>query len=161
MHDLQAVAKECIRQLEAIGIRCGIVTVEPDKRARRRWGSCRKLPDGGCRIGISPKLLEAPIDALKNTLYHELLHAATDVTGHTGRWKQLAAYVSRTLHTDITRTASFEDKGLDPDEDETVRYRFECTGCGIRVLRYRASPFTRNPARYRCSRCGSSFRKIP
>lgn len=159
MHNLQAVAKDCIAQLEAIGIRCGPVTVAQDKRARRRWGSCRKLPDGGCRIGISPRLLEAPLDALKNTLYHELLHAATDVTGHTGPWKTMAAYVSRALGTDITRTATWEDKGLDPATDN-VRYRFICTGCGAQVLRYRACPFTKHYKHYRCSRCGSSFKPV-
>ena len=160
MHDLQAVAQSCIQQLEAIGIHCHNLTVGLDKRARRRWGSCRKFPDGTYRIGITPKLLDASLEALQNTLYHELLHAATDCTGHTGRWKQMAAYVSRTLGTDITRTATFEDKGLDPEEDRTIRYRFACRGCGAQVIRYRACAFTRHPQRYRCSRCGGSFQSL-
>ena len=160
MVDLQRIAEECMDDLEELGIGCGQVRFELDKRARRRWGSCRKYPDGSCRIGISPKLLEAPQEALKNTLYHELLHAATGVTGHTGRWKMLAAYVSKELGTDITRTASWEEKGLDEATDPTVRYRFVCTGCGTQVIRFRACPFTRRYKRYRCGRCGGQFRPL-
>lgn len=159
MHDLQTVGQSCKERLEAMGIRCGAVCFELDTRARRRWGSCRKLPDGSCRIGISPKLLEAPLEALENTLYHELLHAATDVTGHTGPWKAMAAYVSRTLGTQIRRTATFEDKGM-AEAEADAPYRFVCTGCGALVLRYRACPFTRRPGRYRCSRCGKPFRRV-
>lgn len=159
MHDLQATAANCKAQLKSIGICCPDVPVELDKRASRRWGVCRKYPDGTYRIGISPKLLSAPLGALENTLYHEFLHAATDCTGHTGAWKQLAQYVSRTLGTDITRTATWEDKGLDQNADTSVRYRFVCAGCGAQVVRYRACPFTKRYKRYRCSRCGGSFRK--
>ena len=159
MHDLQAVGQSCKARLEAMGIRCGAVRFELDTRARRRWGSCRRLPGGGCRIGVSPRLLEAPREALENTLYHELLHAATGVTGHTGSWKQLAALVSQRLGTRITRTATFEDKGLSGQEADAP-YRFVCTGCGAQVLRYRACPFTRRPDRYRCSRCGKPFRRL-
>lgn len=160
MHDLQAVAACCRADLEGMGIRCGKVTVELDKRARRRWGCCRKLPDGSYRIGISAKLLDAPLEALKNTLYHEYLHAATGCDGHTGRWKQLAVLVGRQFGTDIARTASWEDKGLDQNADTTIRYRFACTGCGVQVIRFRACPFTKHYRRYRCSRCGASFKPM-
>lgn len=160
MHDLQATAKACIADLEALNIHCGKVALELDTRARRRWGCCRKLPDGSYRIGISPKLLNAPMEALKNTLYHELLHAATGCDGHTGRWKQLAGLVSRRYGTDITRTSSWEAKGLDQNTDPTVRYRFVCTGCGAQVVRFRACTFTKRYTRYRCSRCGGSFKPM-
>ena len=159
MHDLQAVGQSCKARLEAMGIRCGAVRFELDTRSRRRWGSCRRLAEGGCRIGISPKLLEAPRAALENTLYHELLHAATGVTGHTGKWKQLAAFVSAKLGTNITRTSTFGDKGLDEAKAEAP-YRYSCTGCGALVLRYRACAFTKAPHRYRCSRCGNPFQRL-
>ena len=161
MHDLQATAAKCKMELERLGIAiCNIRGVELDKRARRTWGTCRKFPDGSFRIGISPKLLQAPLEALENTLYHEYLHAATDCKGHRGRWKQLAERVNRSLGTSISCTASWQDQGLDQKTDPTVRYRFTCTGCGAEVIRFRACAFTQNPGRYRCRRCGGSFRPI-
>lgn len=163
MHDLQKTAKECMETLAGLGISCGpIRCVEVDRRARRTWGTCRRYPDGSFRIGISPKLLadEVPVESLKETLYHELLHAATDAAGHTGRWKELAGQVNRALGTHIRRTASWAERGLDIREDATVRYRFVCTGCGQEVVRFRACPFTRHYKRYRCARCGSSFKPL-
>ena len=161
MHDLLAVAASCRSDLEALGINCGVVRgIELDKRACRTWGTCRKYPDGSYRIGISPKLLaeDVPLDVLKNTLYHEFLHAATGCSGHTGQWKQYAKLVSNALNVQISRTASWEDKGLDLKEDTTVRYRFACQGCGAEVIRFRACRFTKYYKRYRCARCGGSFR---
>ena len=159
MHDLQAAGRYCIIRLEELGIRCGSVVFALDTRARRRWGSCRRLPDGSYRIGISPKLLEAPAESLYNTLYHELLHAATGCTGHTGRWKVLAERVGPVLGTDIKRTATWAEKGLEEQSDTAVRYRFVCIGCGAQVVRYRACLFTKRYKHYRCGRCGGSFRK--
>ena len=159
MHDLQTAAAKCKADLERLGIVIPNVRgVELDNRARRTWGTCRKFPDGSFRIGISPKLLQAPLEALENTLYHEFLHAATDCQGHRGQWKQLAERVNSSLGTAISRTASWEDKGLDQNTDSTVRYRFVCTGCGAEVIRFRACAFTKRYSRYRCSRCGGSFR---
>lgn len=160
MHDLQAMARQCIRDLTELGIQCGpICEVSLDKRARRTWGTCRKMPDGSFRIGISPKLLadEVPLESLKETLYHELLHAAAHGDGHTGRWKALADLVNRSLGTNIRRTASWADQGLDMDRDATIRYRFLCTGCGQELIRFRACAFTKHYKRYRCARCGGSF----
>ena len=159
MHDLQTAGECCVVRLRELGICCGSVIFALDTRARRRWGTCRRLPDGSFRIGVSPKLLEASREALDNTLYHELLHAATDCTGHTGRWKALAEYVSTSLGTDIKRTASWGEKGLDEAADTAVRYRYRCDGCGAQVVSYRACAFTKHYKRYRCGLCGGSFRK--
>lgn len=161
MHDLQAAARQCMETLAGLGIHCGpIGEVAVDTRARRTWGTCRKLPDGSFRIGISPKLLEdgVPLESLKETLYHELLHAAAHGDGHNGRWKALAAYVNRSLGTNIRRTASWADHGLDMDRDATIRYRFVCTGCGQEIVRFRACAFTKHTGSYRCARCGGKFK---
>jgi predicted SprT family Zn-dependent metalloprotease len=163
MHDLLQTAAQCRAQLEELGIDCSAVRcVEPDKRARRTWGTCRKFPDGSCRIGVSTKLLadEVPTEALKDTIYHEFLHAATGCTGHRGAWKELAAFVNGRLGTTIGRTATWAQKGLDQSEDPTIRYRFACRGCGQEVVRFRACRFTKYYKRYVCARCGGKFQKL-
>jgi len=164
MHDLQALTKDCMAILSRLGIPCAQVSrVEVDKRARRTWGTCRRLLDGSYRIGISPILLQdnTPEQSLIQTLYHELLHAATGMTGHTGRWKEYANVLNRVLGTNIRRTASWQDMQLEEERDAHARYRFRCRGCGQILTRYRLCPFVRHPQRYRCSSCGGSFVQLP
>ena len=158
MHDLAAVATQCRARLEALGIPIrGIRDIEINKRAMRTWGTCCRNSNGTYSITINPKLLDAPLESLETTLYHEFLHAATGCEGHTGAWKQLAEKVNAALGTHIQRTTSWEDKGLDKTTDPTVRYRFVCSRCGAEVIRFRTCTFTKHYTRYRCGHCGGDF----
>ena len=162
MHDLQRVYAQCLQELTALGIQCGIVRqVVADGRTKGSWGSCRRNPDGSFRIAINPKLLadSTPPESLRQTMLHELLHTAAPGEGHKGRWKELAHRVNCALGTRIKRTASWEEQGLDGEKDAAIRYRYACAGCGREVVRYRACPFTRHPNRYRCGHCGGKFQK--
>ena len=159
MHDLNAVTRECLGQLQSMGISCGSFTVEMDTRSKRSWGSCRRYPDGSYLIRINDKLLQAqvPPESLKTTVLHELLHAATGCTGHRGQWAKLAKLVSARLGLSITPTAAWDAKGLDLQKDPDVKYRFLCTGCGKMAVRFRTCAFTRQYRRYRCTACGGRF----
>lgn len=162
MHDLQAMFERCRQELAALGIACGSVRqVVADGRTKRAWGTCRRYPDGSFRISINPKLLDdaTPSDSLRQTLLHELLHTAAPGAGHTGRWKALAEQVNAALGTQIHRTASWAEQGMDEAKDATIRYRYGCVGCGREVVRFRACSFTKHPNRYRCGHCGGKFQK--
>ena len=162
MDPLQALYSQCVQELAALGIQCGPVSqVAVDKRARRTWGTCRRLRDGTFRIGISPRLLAegVPAESLKETMLHELLHTAAPGEGHRGKWKAFSRQVNAALGTDIRRTATWEDQGLDAAQDPTVKYRFVCTGCGQELVRFRACRFTKYYKHYRCGSCGGKFAK--
>lgn len=162
MHDLQEAYRQCLQQLRDLGISCGNVRkVAADGRTKRAWGTCRRDADGSFRIAINPKLLseDVPVSSLKETLLHELLHTAAPGAGHGGLWKTLANRVNGALGTNIRRTASWAEQGMDESRDPTIRYRYVCTGCGAALVRFRACPFTRDPGRYRCGICGGKFQK--
>lgn len=165
MHDLEQVVADCKRTMDAHRIPYGaIVHVQVSSRMRRTWGSCRKGRDGVSTITISNRLLQddVPLDSLKTTVFHELLHSAPGTSGHTGKWKQYAESLSRVTGLNIKRTVSAEEKGIAIDEgqDMAIKFLCECEKCGLQIVRYRDCKFARNYRRYRCGRCGGKFKKI-
>ena len=164
MRNLDMIAKECMAELDAIGIKYGkVVKFEINTRAKKRWGQCKKVP-GGYSINISASLLKesTPIDSLKNTVIHELLHTCKNAYNHKAEWKRLAAKVNSHYGYNIKRISSTEEKGVEKEEVQPrkIKHKFVCKGCGMEVLRVKESRFTKNYDWYTCGRCGGSFEKI-
>ena len=165
MHDLQAVFDQCCQRLDQLQIpyakNCKLLT---DSRLKRSWGSCRKHPDGGYTIKISPVLLEdsVPIDSLKDTLFHELLHTVPGAMSHGKTWLQLAKQVNLATGLDIKRSTTASDKGIMQDfaNDPSVKFLCICESCGAQIVRYRKCDFMRRTNRYRCGTCGGKFKVI-
>jgi predicted SprT family Zn-dependent metalloprotease len=167
MRDLNKVAKECMSELDAIGIEYGYVSkFEVNTRAKHRWGqTCRK--GDVYTINISSVLLDERTDynGLKATIIHELLHTCEDCMCHTGEWRRLANKVNRYYPYNIQRTASNESVGLSEAQQKEIkekeiancRYQIQCKKCGRIVRRSRASNFTKHPENYKCGFCGGSF----
>ena len=165
MHDLNQVVADCKRTMDAHKIPYGsMVHVQVSSRMRRTWGTCRKSRDGSATIKISSRLLQddVPLDSLRTTVFHELLHSAPGTVGHKGKWKHLANELSRITGLNIKRTTSAEEKGISMDQEQNpaIRFMCECQNCGLQVVRYRDCKFARNIHRYRCGRCGGKFKQI-
>ena len=165
MRSLEEMAAECIAELNVIGIKTGDVSFTVNTRAKKRWGQCRALGGGRYEISISYRLLADGSEELpaKNTIIHELLHAADGCrSGHRGRWLQLAADVMRAYpEYDIKRCSSAEEKDITDDNAEVkrleYRYFFRCLGCGTEARYKRAAKFTKNPNAYVCVKCRGKF----
>lgn len=160
---LNAIAKDCMVQLDHIGIPYGNIRDFTINTRARRWGQCQRRPDG-YHININHLLCDGNHeDGLRNTLYHEIIHTCDGCMNHKAKWKGYAAMVKDRLGYDITRTNSAESKGVDPADvkpRESVKYKFRCEGCGGVIRRRRASKFTRNYMYYRCGRCGGKLIKL-
>lgn len=156
--DLQQLARECLAELESIGISCGRISRwTVNTRAKTRWGMCKKLSDGTFEIEIAAVLLRDEVSdlAAKNTVIHELLHTVPGCSDHGSRWKALATAVNEKLPGyAIRRTTSFAEKGLTGEQKKPVyRYILRCSQCGRQILRQKRSAVVEHPERYRCS-CG-------
>ena len=165
MHNLNQVVADCKQTMDTCQIPYGTtVNVQVSSRMRRTWGSCRKGRDGISTITISNRLLQedVPLDSLRTTVFHELLHSAPDASGHKGAWKQYAEALSRITGLNIKRTTSAEEKGISMDENQNPEIKFmcECRKCGLQIVRYRDCKFAHNSHRYRCGRCGGKFKQI-
>lgn len=165
MKDLQVIAKQCMRELDVLGIEYGeIVSFEVNKRAKKRWGQCKVVSRNKYSINISYRLLEddAPMIALKNTVIHEILHTCNGCWNHGETWKNHADKVNRVYGYGIKRCSSAEEKGIKEikEDPKKIKHRFVCKGCGQTVDRMRESKFTKYHTLYRCGRCGCKFDKV-
>lgn len=164
MRELNEVVAQCKAELDAIGIRYGcVLQFTVNTRAKHRWGQCKKVP-GGYIINISRRLLgeDVPLDSLKNTVIHELLHTCKNGYGHKGAWKRLADRVNTAYGYNIKRCSSEEDKGVEAETEpaKEPKYRLVCEGCNTVFERYRASRLTKNPEKFRCGICGGIIRRL-
>lgn len=163
MHDLKPILEECCRTLDCLNIQYAKnhdIVIDP--RLKRCWGSCRKNKDGSFLIKISPVLLDEriPLDSLKDTVYHELLHTVPHAMSHGKAWLHLAQKVSHATGLNIKRSTPASEKGVIQDyaNDPSVKFLCTCQGCGAEVVRYRKCEFARRPEKYRCGRCGGKFK---
>ena len=171
MKDIEKLAKECIDELEAVGIKCGKVrSFSVNTRAKKRWGRCKALPDGTFEINISERLLnqDAQDRFAKQTIIHELLHTVDGCFTHTGKWKIYAEYVNqRYPQYNIKRATSYEEMGQKPPEQTSApqknhefRYVLRCKKCNEifgRQVKSRAVTYYK---RYRCSKCGGKLERL-
>lgn len=161
--DLYIIAKECMDELEAIGIQYGkIMNFEINYRAKKRWGQCR-YKNGWYTINISACLLEnsVPIESLKDTIIHEILHTCEGCMNHGNNWKIQAEKVNRAYGYNIKRCTSAEEKGIDVEQTEKyIKHKFICEDCGQVITRQRDSKFTKYYKHYTCGRCGGKFNKV-
>lgn len=169
MRDLNLVAKECLKEMDAISIPYGeIKEFVVNTRAKKRWGQCKKV-SGGYSINISFVLLDErnSLEGLKNTIIHEILHTCKGCLNHGQLWKKYAAKVNRHYGYNIKRCSSSDEKGLEVDtriecqkKSEEIKHQFQCCNYGQIVSYKRESKFTKNYDKYVCGICRGEFIKI-
>ncbi len=162
MKDFKKLQEICLNEVRAVGIEPGkISSWIINSRAKRRWGLCKKNPDGTFSIQIAKQLLEDDrVDevAVKTTMIHEILHTTKGGMKHTGNWKMYATIMNKKYGYNIKRTTSGEEKGLEnhvshlrPD-----KYLFVCRYCGQKIYRKQDCKFSRYYKNYGCGKCGKS-----
>ena len=137
--------------------------IEPEvlinKRARKRFGACRKTAKG-FKIEISSFMLEADRAHIKNILAHEVLHTCRDCQNHGKKWKTAAQKMNTAYGYQITTTSSYEKMGLEkPQEDQQKKYKYmiQCRKCGMTIYRQRKSKLITHTNHYRC-KCGGKLK---
>ncbi len=133
--------------------------IEPEvlinKRAKKRFGACRKT-EKGFIIEISEFMLDAEPEHIKNTLAHEVLHTCIGCQNHGKKWKGMARAMNDQYGYKITTTSSFEKMGLKkPQEEQNKKYNYmiQCQSCGKIIYRQRKSKLITHTNHYRCT-CG-------
>lgn len=154
MKDLQKLAKECMSELDAIGVEYGnVIEFKINTRAKSRWGQCRRIIGNTYSINITNELLRDDLSdrPCKETIFHELIHTCKGCMNHGYEWQRIADLVNDCYGYNIKRATSSEEKGV--EMVKVYKYCFKCTNCGSVVKRNRASDFTRNYKRYGCGKC--------
>ena len=164
---LADVYKECVGELDAIGVPYGTVTeVTVNYRAKSRWGQCvRDNARGTFTINIRCDLLMeyASEKGLKETILHELIHTCPHCMNHGPEWVKWVELVNDCYAYAIKRANTAEDKGMAAEYYEAIKiereqkrmnakYRFHCRDCGQVIVRTRRSQFTEWYMLYTCGR---------
>lgn len=167
MKDLYEIFGECLDEIESMGIEVGTIKgCSINTRAKTRWGQCKKrMGNYGCEyeIEISSRLLEdeVPVQSLKNTLIHELLHTCEGCMNHGTMWKKYADIMNKQYGYNITRVNSAENLGV-PIEIGAMKYKYiiTCKCCGQTIRRQKMSRFVQHPNRWTCGKCNTSDWKV-
>ena len=165
MHNIDAVLQECYQTLDSLNINYAQEhKIIINSRLKRRWGSCTKKKDGSYVIKISSVLLDesVPLDSLKDTVYHELLHTAPNGMSHKKTWLQLAQKVNQATGLNIKPRTPASEKGIVTDyaNDSSVKFLCVCENCGAEIVRYQKCKLVHSLHRYRCAKCKGKFKVV-
>lgn len=156
---LNELLREVAQQAREAGIpisECVLPSVSVNRRAKRRFGCCKRLENGDMQIELSYHTLSAEESEIKQVLAHELLHSCRGCMNHQKRWKGYAERMNVKYGYRISRTDSAERLGIE-QETAAPKYRLICTRCGSEITRMRKSRLITEPWRYRC-RCGGELK---
>ena len=171
MKDVQKLFRECVMEMESIGmdISTRIVEVKVNSRLSRALGRCcvvsRVNGNYWFRIEIQPNMLVDGIDDAvpKNTLMHELIHTCPGAFNHGYEFQRRAEAVNRKLGYNVhTRTSadSLEAAG-GTLKKKTANYGIFCMKCcKVVETRNRWSSTLERIGSYRHSGCGGSLKVI-
>lgn len=159
MKDLKGLVMECVREQDALGIKYSRnITWKVSSAYIRKWGQCKRKPDGTHEITIALRLLDDSVsdEAVKTTIHHELLHSVKECSGHGEMWKRYASKLNRRYGYNIKRTSDNEEKGVEMPE---AKYIVKCEKCGAEIGRYKMSRLIEDTKYYRCT-CGGRLTRI-
>lgn len=167
MRDLKKVFDNCMILVEEAGIKdCGnIIDVKVNTRAKRRWGQTKSIGYNMYTIDISEILLDekVPLEALQNTVIHEILHTCPNCMNHGQEWVKRADIVKRRLGYNIKRCSDPKEKGISENilnEYRKPKYVVKCIDCGHEAQRNRMCDIIKHPANWQCGICGGKFQRI-
>lgn len=160
MNDCDALFRQVQQQAAALGIPYS-PHISPkiviNTRSVNRLGCC-KFKGEEIVVEVALRVAQGPEASCRETLAHELLHTCPGCRDHGRLWKSYARRMNEAYGYQIARTSDPERLGVERPQ-RPYRYRFRCQSCGAELGRYRSSPFTQHPERYRC-RCGGKFKQI-
>ena len=154
--ELNKILQDIISECRAIKLPVSNF-IEPEvlinKRARKRFGACKKTTKG-FTIEISEFMLDADLVHIKNILAHEVLHTCRGCQNHGKKWKVMAQTMNAEYGYQITTTSSYEKMGLEKTEQQNqYKYMIQCRSCGKIIYRQRKSNLITHTNHYRC-KCG-------
>ena len=164
--DVNVVAIECMRELEIIGIPYSnkIKKFSVNYHTRRYYGKTILKPDRTYEIEIASFVMleEVPLETLKNTLIHELLHTCEGCMNHGKTWKEYAARVKKIYGYNIQSLPGDDDipEEVEKRINSNAKYKYQCCECGKMIYMNRKCRFTEHSDWFTHRNCGGRFKKV-
>ena len=138
-----------------------ITNISLNTRAKKRWGQCRRLPNGNFEININADLVSQSEDGTLNTVIHELLHTVNGCLNHGRQWQVYANRINNAYGINVKRISTSEEKGVErvivkPE----YKYILKCEYCDQIVRRQKKSKIVEHPEHFSCGLCGGRFKRV-
>lgn len=177
MRDLQRYANECVNDMKAIGIDVPVIKeFKVNTRAKSRYGQCAyNSRTKTYVIEICSDLLdeECNVMALRETIFHEIIHTLPNCMNHGSEFKKYAEKVNNFYKTNITRCSTPEEKygytyakkvaENNKKSKSYNEYQLYCPNCDrIRAskMSMRAPKWYAHPERFTCSTCKGNLERV-
>ena len=166
MRDLQKLYKECVQECKDANIPIQSNRVfkikYTDYKPEKHWGFCvRNKEKMTFSIFINSLLSgeECPIEELKHTVIHELLHTCPRCWGHGKTWMKYVRILNKKYGYELTTT---RDNDAVFHKEKPILHRYICETCGS-FLELRTEDETCfNPHVYNiCAFCREPYPKKP
>lgn len=178
MRDLNRYANECIEDMKSLGI--DVPPIEKftvNTRAKSRFGQCtynRKTNQYSIEICSDLVDDECNVLALRETIFHELIHTLPNCMNHGVEFKKYADMINKRYYVNIKRTSTDEEKygriyaqkvadRRAQSKKPPKKYELFCEHCGkIRASKEcsRMPKWYAHTERYKCSVCGGKLEKV-
>lgn len=146
------------------------------RETRKQLGSCTLSMQNSPTKAASAKHRTAEIaiskylvgeEAIRKVLIHELGHFVAPDHHHSAIWKERADKIGEkwgiVCHTraSLQESLSFRANLPAPKINPTApNYVLVCQQCGQIIVRHRRSKLVKHPNRFRCGKCGGSFKLL-
>lgn len=131
------------------------------------YGECRSqpttkptLPHYYSWIGVHKSVLNN-YRVLTEVLVHEIAHSFVPELHHNRIWKTIGDDIGSKFGVSVRPTAStdyYESKGV--VITPTAQYIVQCPQCGSRWEYFRMCKSVKDPAAFRCGKCGSALTRV-
>lgn len=167
MRNYEEIMKECMRELDNIGIQYSpnITGISINNRLSRALGRCAKR-NGNFRIELAGKVAKDDVDLkfIKDVLMHELVHTIPGCFNHGPAFHSIATCINRRLGYHVVTKMNTEDliaaNVKIKDERKNAKYALVCQKCGTYIYRQRWSDALANPSGYIHAHCGGKLKTI-
>ena len=130
-------------------------------QSTRVFGKCMKKPDGTFQILLNDSILDDE-EQMRKTIGHELVHTCPGCFDHGNSFKHVALIVQIRLGIVVTRTGHIkEGSSMDISRKMKAKFKITCTECGNVFYRTRACAVTKDPDKFRCSKCRGKLHVAP
>ena len=169
---LNDMLQEVITEAKACNLDLGQINPIVDISSATSWfGQCkRKAGSSIYQIRISKYHLNNDINAVRETIAHEICHASKTCKNHDNEWKRRASIMNKKYNYHIQRVSGYyadsetneiKKKSLDtPKKDSKNIYIIECECCKHQYIRTRMTNSIKHPEHYTCGVCHGKLKRV-
>lgn len=163
---LVSLVDEARKELDALGIPYGKISMLEVSHTVTSYGDCRKIGESSYRIRVNKVLLAEAADTIvKETIIHEILHTCPGCMNHGKTWQAYASVVNDAYpRYRISRLSSCNRTHVRLKNRDTAKYVATCMSCNKEYLffkkTYVVDCLINNPTSCKCSICNNKNFKI-